>query len=328
MCIVSFVLLNYNSGSFVDCAVDSLAAQTGSSWEVIVVDNGSTDDSLTRIRTRLTAQGILPRVTRLPRNLHFAAGMNAGIREAVGEVIVCLNSDVFLHRNYTTELISAYRVSNRAEEGSFCGTQYRWDWSTHSRGSLTEEKRGSGIAISRRLGVHSWHNGAPKSKLLGPSGCAPAFTRSALDHVVLANGDYYDSRFVAYGEDLDLLLRMRLAGYRPVVVPEMVFWHIGSASYAEGRLSVLSKPPTLVGQVLANKWRIWRKIPSRTERAMTLVLAALYDLVVLSSVLVTRPLDIGPTLQTYHTVLSRIRHETRYQYVLSPGALGLYSGTS
>ena len=322
---VSFILLNYRSGDYVQSLVDSLAVQSCSDWELIVVDNDSRDGSLGRILARLDFHGLAPaRVICLKKNRHFAAGMNAGICEAKGDIVVTLNSDIYLDQNYDSTLLAA--AGNQPEQsiGTYCGTQYQWDW---AGGSLTDQIQGQGISISRRLGSCCWIYGiSPVSKLLGPCGCASAFTKKALEFVKMPNGDYYDSRFMAYSEDLDLFLRIRLAGFRPIVIPELVYWHIGSASYAEGKLSLLTKPGPLIGHVLANKWRIWRKIPSRAEKYISFLLVTLHNLIVLGYVLVARTSIFGATIQSYRASLFRIRNEDKILYPTSPGELGLYSG--
>lgn len=276
MSLVSIVLLNYNSGSFIGRVVDSIAAQDHRSCECIVVDNASTDDSLTRILRRFDEQGMKVEVVRSPTNGHFAAGMNMGISMAKGDVVVALNSDVCLSSGYVSALLARKRAGAEAGIGAFCGAQYRWDW---DRDRLTPQYTGHGVRLMRHLGVSPWRLGEHDERhLLGPSGCAPAFARTALEAIRLDNGDYFDTRFVAFGEDIDLFLRLRLHGFRPMVLRGLRFWHIGSASYSGAVSSVLAKEPSMIGQVLANKWRIWRRLPSTRDRALCVPLVLLYQI--------------------------------------------------
>ena len=89
---VSIVVLNYNYGRFVAAAIESALAQTAPGCEVIVVDNGSTDDSaevIARYADRV-------RVVRQPVNIGQGQGYNLGIAAARGEWIVWLDADDLL----------------------------------------------------------------------------------------------------------------------------------------------------------------------------------------------------------------------------------------
>ena len=89
---VSIVIVNYNGGALLrECAV-SVAAQTFRDVETIVVDNGSTDDSLDVARGALGAATIV----RLDTNRGFARGNNLGIGRARGDLVLTLNNDACL----------------------------------------------------------------------------------------------------------------------------------------------------------------------------------------------------------------------------------------
>jgi GT2 family glycosyltransferase len=88
---VSAVLVNFNAGSYLAAAVESLFAGDVCPGEVIVVDNASSDDSIAGLRSRV-ADGRL-RVIEAGRNIGFAAGCNLGIRAAAGDVILLINPD-------------------------------------------------------------------------------------------------------------------------------------------------------------------------------------------------------------------------------------------
>jgi Predicted glycosyltransferases len=89
---VSVIIVNYNAGAFLQRSVDSLAAQEDRDFELIIVDNNSTDGSIEAVRTDATPQ---TRVLRQPRNLGFAAANNLAAREARGEWLALLNPDAF-----------------------------------------------------------------------------------------------------------------------------------------------------------------------------------------------------------------------------------------
>src|SRR5262252_1879852 len=86
----SVIILTYNGRRWLPACLDALAAQRGAPpFDVIVVDNGSTDGSAAFVRERWPAV----RVVETGANLGFAAGNNAGAREARGDWLVFLNND-------------------------------------------------------------------------------------------------------------------------------------------------------------------------------------------------------------------------------------------
>src|SRR5689334_22846427 len=100
---VSVVIVNYNGGALLRECVASLAAQTYRDLETIVVDNGSSDDSLD------TARGALGNATivRLDVNAGFARGNNLGIARAQSELVLTLNNDATLAPECLAALVAA-----------------------------------------------------------------------------------------------------------------------------------------------------------------------------------------------------------------------------
>jgi GT2 family glycosyltransferase len=90
---VSIVIACWNSGVYLPRCLDSLVAQTFRDFEVIVVDNGSTDGSLNSLEANESSLQI--RVERLSKNIGFAAANNIGARLAGGKWLVLLNADAF-----------------------------------------------------------------------------------------------------------------------------------------------------------------------------------------------------------------------------------------
>ena len=86
---VSVVIPNYNGAGWLPRCLDALAAQTFQDKEVLVVDNGSTDGSVSLLRERYAHV----RLIALARNTGFAAAVNTGIRTTRGEYVALLNTD-------------------------------------------------------------------------------------------------------------------------------------------------------------------------------------------------------------------------------------------
>src|SRR4051812_31356060 len=90
--LVSIVMPNYNGARWLDDAIGSIIAQRYPEWELIAVDDGSSDDSLERLR-RWEATGIRITVIALSENRGIGEARNAGIEHARGDFIALLDSD-------------------------------------------------------------------------------------------------------------------------------------------------------------------------------------------------------------------------------------------
>src|SRR5574341_158543 len=101
--LATVIVLNWNGEKILEECLRSLKAQTYSSLEVIVVDNGSTDHSVTLVKDKF---GFV-RLLQNPTNLGFAAGNNVGIRAAHGDYIALLNNDATADPRWVEELVKA-----------------------------------------------------------------------------------------------------------------------------------------------------------------------------------------------------------------------------
>jgi len=273
---ISFVVLNWNSGRYLWRTLNSIEGQSRNDFELIIVDNASTNESL-QIIQHFERRGA--KLIRLSRNLGFAGGMNAGIGEASGELVVALNSDACVASNFVevvTERAAAERARD-AQVGMFAVPLFDWHYGAEID-TLTDQMQNAGVTFVRRLTLATWHPGIdPAGTLLGPSGAAPIFTRKALDTARMHSGFVYDPAYFAYAEDIDLFLRLHALGFACVPCFDTRVWHIGSASF-NGHLSLRSKPPAVQRQVHLNRWRTWSKIGPRSIRMGMLPWMMLDDL--------------------------------------------------
>lgn len=131
---VSLIFLNYNGKQFLDLCLPT-ARQVRDNYgncEIIVVDNGSSDNSQEHIQNNYP----FVRLVALPKNVYFSAGCNAGARVATGDLLFFLNNDTILEANLLPPLVKHFeepdifavtpRVlrpkQNMADEGIICGT--------------------------------------------------------------------------------------------------------------------------------------------------------------------------------------------------------------
>lgn len=184
---------------------------------VIVVDNASHDGTAELVRERF------PDVTfiELPRNVGFGAAVNAGAAAGDGEAIVLVNNDLDADPDFVAELLAPLR--DDAAVGMVAGL-------TLMPGR--ELVDGFGIELDRGLAAYNRHRrGTPAEAVAataapaGPSGGAAAYRRTAFEAV-----GGFDETLVAYGEDVDLALRLRAAGWQAAAAPAARGVHLGGAT--------------------------------------------------------------------------------------------------
>lgn len=223
---VSVVIVNLNRRDLLDRCLQSVWGQTFTNFEVVAVDNGSVDGSLAYL------QGVVePRlkIVALPVNQGFAGGCNAGIRAASGEWIATLNNDAEADPRWLEELLHAAdanpAIGMCAAKILLAGQDRRIDKVGHLiYMDGLNHGRGSGQPDHGQFDL-------PEEVLI-PDGAAALYRRSMLDTIGL-----FDERFFAYGDDCDLGLRGRLAGWTCRYVPTAVVHHLHSAT--SGKFSTL-----------------------------------------------------------------------------------------
>jgi GT2 family glycosyltransferase len=184
---------------------------------VIVVDDGSSDGTPARLRADWPDVSCVS----LEANQGFSAACNRGAREGSGEIIVLLNNDVECPPDFLEELVSPL---NDPAVGSVASLMLL------PGGELIDS---IGLSADPTLAGFPRHQGEPRERareafpaLAGPAGAAAAYRRSAWEAI-----GGLDEAIFAYMEDLDLALRMRLAGWRSAVALDAVATHLGAATH-------------------------------------------------------------------------------------------------
>jgi GT2 family glycosyltransferase len=222
---IEVLIPHWNRADDLRAALTALSRQTFP-VQVCVIDNGSTDHTGAVLREEFPDV----RHLRLDRNYGFGTAVNRGIRESGAELVVLLNNDAIADESFVEEIVAA-REGSGAEMVAAC--LRRPDGSVESLG----------VEVDRSLVTYDVAYGDPYDsgghaalEPLAPSGGAAAFLRDA----VLAVGGF-DEAIFAYLEDVDLGIRMRMAGMRCVAAPRAVAWHrhsstLGSGTEAKNRL--------------------------------------------------------------------------------------------
>jgi GT2 family glycosyltransferase len=248
----SVVVPSGNGLAHLPVCLTALRAQSCREFETLVVDNDSSDGSPDYVVREFPEV----RLIRLPYNGVFASAVNAGIRQARGDVIVLLNNDTEAEPCWLEELLGA--LEREPDAGMAASKLLLFDRrdTLHSAGDYygldaVPGSRGVWQRDDGRYDRDRW--------VFGACGGAAAYRRAMLADVGL-----FDDDLVAYCEDVDLNLRARLLGHRCVFAPRARVYHKLSAtgagqlaSYYNGRnfLYVLAKdvPSAIVR-------RYWRRM--------------------------------------------------------------------
>lgn len=214
---ISVIIPTWNQRALLAECLDSLMSQTRPAAEIIVVDDGSTDDTREYVATHYETVRLIV----LERNRGFAAAVNAGIHAATGSYLVLLNNDMTLEPDFLEHLAA------RADAGSdLVAPLILWKDSPELIYSAGDRQRSDGRpeAIGFRAPRDSF---VLPDTIFGVSAGAALYRREVFDRIGLL-----DERFVAYFEDSDLNFRARLAGFHAALEPKAVAYHVGSASLA------------------------------------------------------------------------------------------------
>lgn len=220
---ISVVVVNYNGEDFLSDCLNALRSQTFTDFEVIVVDNGSTDGSPDLLRDRF--QWV--RVIRLAENTGFARGNNIGFASSAAKYVATLNNDTIVSGGWLQALHEAAEADSNIGMAASKIYLGREGSELDSAGMLIypdgmSRQRGHGQIDPEVEGTGRFDR---PEEVLFPSACAALYRRAMLDDV-----GFFDEDFFSYCEDSDLGLRARLAGWKAVFAPRAVVRHLYSGT--------------------------------------------------------------------------------------------------
>jgi GT2 family glycosyltransferase len=215
---VSVIIPNWNGGNWLDGCLNALKSQDYRDFEILVVDDASTDGSSDHLEERFSRV----RVLRLTEHHGFARAVNAGIMATSGDYIVLLNNDTLPSISFIRNLVLAMDTMP-PDVGSLASCMRSMD---------------SPMLLDDTGDIFTWYghalkrgHGRPVVEFKEDSEILSACAGAALYRRVFFNEvGGFDEKFVSYLEDLDLGLRGRLLGYRCMFIASADVLHKGHGS--------------------------------------------------------------------------------------------------
>ncbi|MCK4353151.1 glycosyltransferase family 2 protein [candidate division WOR-3 bacterium] len=213
----SIIIPNWNGKKFLETCLDSLRSQTFRDFEIIVIDNGSRDESAEFIKNNYPKTKII----RLDKNYGFSRAVNEGIKSANGEFVFLLNNDTEVDSNCLFECEQAIQSHS--------------DISIFALRIMNYENRdiidSAGICYPRsgrpyNIGINSPFSEEynQERKVFGFCAGGAIIKKSIFKKI-----GYFDEDFFAYFEDVDFSFRAQLLDYECLYIPDAIVYHRGSA---------------------------------------------------------------------------------------------------
>lgn len=211
---ISIIIVNWNGKRWLEKCFDSLAKQTYKSFEVVFVDNASTDDSVEFTEKKYP----WVRIVRNDTNAGFAGGNILGFKYIKGEFVLFLNNDTWVTEDYLEKFMDAFRkipnagsiqskmiLMNNTERLDVCGSYWTSSSFLYHYG------------YSQDQGLKKYNTAMP---FFSNKGASMMIRKDVLDKI-----GFLDEDFWSYYEETDLCHRIWIAGYECWYYPEAVMYH-------------------------------------------------------------------------------------------------------
>ena len=204
---VSVIIVNYNGKKFLEKCLESLCKVNYENFEIIVVDNNSTDGSIELVTKNYTSIILL----KLNSNKGFAEPNNIGAKIANGKYLLFLNNDTIVTPNFISEMVQV--IENDKKIAICQSLLLKPDESVDSSGDFIDH-----------LGVV--YNSTKKTdeirEISSARGASMLIRKDVFDIL-----EGFDEKFYVSFEDVDLGWRTWMIGYKVILTPKSVVYHVG-----------------------------------------------------------------------------------------------------
>lgn len=211
--LISIIILNWNGKRWLKKCMDSLESQSFKNFEIILVDNNSTDNSVGFIKKNYPLVNLI----QSKRNLGFAGGNNLGIKTARGEYILLLNNDTWVETNFLKNILTFYK-RNKYDVISPIAMDYDSNFKKKYFSKI--DPFGHSVFKYEEFGKNFYLTGVclffPKKLYLETGG--------------------FDDDFFMYCEDVDWFWRLNLLGKKFSYCPNIFLHHFQAGSTSQKRI--------------------------------------------------------------------------------------------
>jgi GT2 family glycosyltransferase len=220
---VSILVLCHNSKKYLKICFRSLITQTYTNYEVVLVDNNSTDGSIEFIAKNFPHV----RIISFNKNYGYAGAYNRAVKKIDSEYVAFLNPDVEVDPNWLKELMIA--VQESGEEVKIWGSKILF----YDNRDIIQNVGGfispSGSAVCPELFKRNTHS-VEKRRFVGyVQGSTMLVERKAFLQLGGFDPDYF-----MYQEEVDLCWRAWLMGYKVLYVPTAIVYHVSGLYQSSG----------------------------------------------------------------------------------------------
>ena len=214
---VSVIIPNFNGMAYLDGVLSGLECQTVRNFEVILVDNGSSDGSCAFVASSYPWVHMIE----LPENFGFCKAVNEGIKASRAPYVLLLNNDIEVTPDFIEEMLAAIRRHKKAFSCAARMIQF------HDRDRLDDAGNyycALGWAYARCKGKDI-HTCEKEEKIFASCAGAAIYRRKIFEKI-----GYFDEEHFAYLEDMDVGYRARINGYENWYAPKAMVYHVGSGT--------------------------------------------------------------------------------------------------
>ena len=242
---VSVVTPNYNREKFLKTFLESLNNDSEYIGEVIIIDNASSDGSVEYLKSNSFNFPLV--IIENEENLGFAPAVNQGIEKAQYEYIFSINNDTEIKRGSIKALADLLSFDNQIFSVQAKMLQY-----DNKRLIDDVGDEYNLLAWTKKTGEnHDTSEYAEVKEIFSACAGAAMYKKSLLMEMGM-----FDANFFAYMEDVDLAIRSRIHGYKNMLCPDAVVYHIGSATsgsrYNEFKVRLAARN---------NVWVVYKNLP-------------------------------------------------------------------
>jgi len=230
---VTIIIVTWNSIKYLPDCLKSIFEQTFRDFSVIIIDNGSIDDTVNYIKKNYPQIFIKEN----QENIGFAKANNQGISLANSEYALLCNQDIILEKDFLEKALQTIKSDQKIASvgGKLLKIQ---DLPVSKKPDIIDS---CGIKASKshyfkEIGANKKDQGQYNklNEVFGISGALVLFKKQALEQIKFQE-EYFDENYFSYKEDIDLAWRLRLAGYKSICNPNAVAYHVRSISKLTGR---------------------------------------------------------------------------------------------